>query len=265
MKPFFFGSSEKTLFGIYQPPQGSVTQRTGVVLCSGMGQEYIRGHRTFRQLAVRLARAGFPVLRFDYYGSGDSLGDSEDANLARWQQDIHDAIDETKRLSGVPQVSLIGLRLGASLSYLAGHEREDVENYVLWAPIVSGEKYIDELLRSHQDWFDSAIPKPSRHHSRNGVFEVLGFTFSDAFRSELAVLNLMEVEALRCGRVLLIENAHSATLDPFHEFMRRANSKIDYQKVAGARIWAKAQGMDKSIVPADILHTITTWMTEVSR
>lgn len=234
-------------------------------MCSGMGQEYIRGHRTFRQLALRLARDGFPVLRFDFFGSGDSLGDSEDANLARWQQDIHDAIDEMKHFSGVPHVSLIGLRLGASLSYLAGHERDDVENYVLWAPIVSGEKYIEELLRSHQDWYDSAIPKPSRYHSRNGVFEVLGFTFSDAFRRELAGLNLMEAEALSCGRVLLIENAHSSTLDSFHEHLRRANGKIDYQKVTGARIWAKAQGMDKSIVPAEILQAITTWMTEVSR
>ena len=75
MTPIQFGPADRRLFGLLQPAQGNAT-RTGVVLCNPMGQEAVRVHRMYRVLADRLNRAGLHVLRFDWFGSGDSAGDA---------------------------------------------------------------------------------------------------------------------------------------------------------------------------------------------
>ena len=65
-----------------------------IVLCYPMAHEYMYVHRAFRQLANRLARTGFHVFRFDYYGFGDSAGESEESHIEQWIKDISEAIDE---------------------------------------------------------------------------------------------------------------------------------------------------------------------------
>ena len=110
VEPFYFGTAG-SLFGCYHAPQGAKRRDSGVVLCNPMGFEYIRAHRAYRQLAIRLSHAGFPVLRFDYYGCGDSGGRSEEGEIGRWQEDISSAIDEIKERAGLERVCLIGMRL----------------------------------------------------------------------------------------------------------------------------------------------------------
>ena len=74
MIPMYFGSSARKLFGIYEAPMTGSAAR-GVVICPPWGQEYLRAHRALRLLATRLCNAGFHVFRFDYSGTGDSVGD----------------------------------------------------------------------------------------------------------------------------------------------------------------------------------------------
>ncbi len=45
-----------------------------IVLCHPWGQEYLRAHRSMRQLGNLLAAAGHHVFRLDYFGTGDSGG-----------------------------------------------------------------------------------------------------------------------------------------------------------------------------------------------
>ena len=70
MKPFFFGPSAQPRFGLLHPPAGERARRAGVLLCYPGVQEYNISHWAFRKLAGLLARAGFPVLRFDWAGTG---------------------------------------------------------------------------------------------------------------------------------------------------------------------------------------------------
>ena len=81
MNPFYFGDSSRRLFGIYHPPKGQSPRSHGIVLCCPFGQEYMRSHRAFRQLANLLSRRGFHVFRFDYHGTGDSDGESTEASV----------------------------------------------------------------------------------------------------------------------------------------------------------------------------------------
>ena len=123
IEPFYFGQSETSLFGCYHAPEPGYPRPCGVVLCAPMGEESIRFHRAYRQLASRLSARGFAVLRFDYYGCGDSLGASDQGDIGQWQRDISAAIGELRRRSGVGTVCLMGLRLGATLATVVSATR----------------------------------------------------------------------------------------------------------------------------------------------
>src|ERR1044071_4528450 len=113
MDPHFFGRSERQLFGIYHSPRGKERQH-GIVLCPPAPQEYMWSHMAYRKLAGLLARDGFHVLRFDYYGTGDSAGESREGTLAEWRENLVAAVKDLEECSGVAKVSLLGFRLGAA-------------------------------------------------------------------------------------------------------------------------------------------------------
>ncbi|MBK7659827.1 MAG: hypothetical protein IPJ28_12035 [Betaproteobacteria bacterium] len=70
--PLRLGEPPRQLFAMLQPAGGAAPRQHGVLLCNPFGQEAIRAHRLVRVLGDRLAAAGFAVMRFDYYGTGDS-------------------------------------------------------------------------------------------------------------------------------------------------------------------------------------------------
>ncbi len=53
-------------------------------------------HGVLRRLALTLAKSGLNVLRFDYFGVGNSGGESDEIDLDGWRRDIEMAIDELK-------------------------------------------------------------------------------------------------------------------------------------------------------------------------
>ena len=66
----------------------------GAVICNQWGAEHINAHRALRQLSRKLSGAGLHVLRFDYFGAGDSAGDKTQADLPGWENDIKSALAE---------------------------------------------------------------------------------------------------------------------------------------------------------------------------
>src|SRR4051812_45280912 len=100
IEPHFFGTSDRQLFGIYHLPRGGF-RKQGVVLCPPAPQEYMRAHMALRNFAALLARHGFPVLRFDYYATGDSAGQSQEGHLSEWKANIVAAAEDLREYSGV--------------------------------------------------------------------------------------------------------------------------------------------------------------------
>jgi pimeloyl-ACP methyl ester carboxylesterase len=200
MQPLYFGPNRR-LFGIYHPPPaGSARSAAGVVLCHPIGHEYLRAHRAYRVLAQQLARRGSPVLRFDYAGSGDSAGDGFETRLTDWVADVAAAIDELKHQSGVPGVSLVGMRLGAVLGAMAARDRRDVRAVVMWDPIVSGSDYLAELTRLDAAW---RVGRGDGEDAADGGC-LVGFPLPDGMRTDLQRVDLTAVDPTRIGRVMVI-------------------------------------------------------------
>ena len=201
MHPFYFGDLDTQLFGMYHPPRGAMRD-VAVLLCYPFGPEYVRAYRGFRQVANALANAGCHVLRFDYYGSGDSSGAGENAYVGQWLEDVTIAADELKDMSGVGAISVVGLRLGATLSLLAIGERSDVASLVLWDPVVSGKDFLDDLQSMHEQrlvHYERAWRIPAKDPE-----QLLGVPVSARLRAELAALDLGDVGPVRVERVALL-------------------------------------------------------------
>lgn len=144
--PFYFPNGPHSLFGILHQPDNPAP-RPAFVFCHPFGEEKLWAQRVYVAFARRLAADGHAVLRFDYMGNGDSEGDIRDASLSTALSDVRCAIEQVRRKTGTRTVSLLGLRLGATIASLIAEDEADVEHLVLWAPIVDGARYMQELLR----------------------------------------------------------------------------------------------------------------------
>src|SRR5262245_18794118 len=107
MTAFYFTRDDRPLYGFYHAPRAGASRAAAVVICQPIGHEYIRCHRALRILGDHLAQSGFPVLRFDYYGCGDSTGDFPDGDLREWQADIAAAVRECRARSGLGRVAVV--------------------------------------------------------------------------------------------------------------------------------------------------------------
>ncbi|MGN6205855.1 hypothetical protein [Humibacter sp.] len=159
--PGWFGPSERPLLGWFTYPV-SRRVRGAVVLCQPLAEEGNMAYRTFRTLARHLAIAGFLAVRFDYDGTGDSAGDFEDGGRAdAWIASVTAAVTEA-RAWGVEHVSLVGMRLGATLGYVAAAEgRLDLDELVLWDPCVTGRSFLRELQLVHSVWLEGRLSAPA--------------------------------------------------------------------------------------------------------
>lgn len=140
----FFDVPHGRLFGVYHEPEGRLVRAGAVLLLYPGEQEYKMVHWAYRNLAVQLAKQGWPVLRFDYTGTGDSDGETGTGDLDLWLEDAVAAADFLKKQSGCLHLQVVGVRLGAVVAArLAG--RTPVLNTILWDPPATGKSYLADL------------------------------------------------------------------------------------------------------------------------
>jgi exosortase A-associated hydrolase 2 len=262
IEPRYFGPPQASLFGCYHAPQTPMTRDYGIVLCYPMGHEYIRCHRAYRLLATRLAAAGYPVLRFDYYGSGDSPGDSEQARLDRWLNDITAATEHLQRRCDAAKICLVGLRLGGTLALIAGTRRGSYDRMVLWQPVVNGRTYLEELRTVHAAYQESMGVTP-RHPQGAGDGredgEVLGFSYSDSLLADIEKVDLLNVGRKPAISVLLIDNAEEATEVRLKTHLESLTVRTDYQHLPDLQIWLAEPY--KALLPHESLKAIVSWLS----
>lgn len=187
MEAFYFGPSESYLLGLFHPRQGT-NRNEGIVLCNPFGQEYLRAHKSMRRLAINLAELGYPVLRFDYRGTGDSAGDIDGHTADHWVDDIGHAIQELVDMAAVPRVALIGLRLGALLAAQAADRHHQVSRLVMWDPIVDGAEYVGGIRSSIVN--GGTQTSRSRVLASDGTLHFNGFSMPPRFQESISKWNL---------------------------------------------------------------------------
>jgi pimeloyl-ACP methyl ester carboxylesterase len=230
MKPAFFGSSSRPLFGIHelpQAPEGTLGASGKVVLLCYPGvQEYNMAHWAFRRLSAMLAREGFHVLRFDWSGTGDSWGQTADATPETWVGDVRDAVQELRDASGASSLAIVGMRLGAAMATIACADRVVADELVLWEPVVRGRRYIEELEDLDARENTRLLKRvPARRR------ELVGFPFPDHLRAAIEHVNLLTSPTPRVKRVGLVVARASDEYHEMKENLVRAGIETRYRVV----------------------------------
>jgi pimeloyl-ACP methyl ester carboxylesterase len=252
--------------------------RHGVVLCSSYGQEAYATHRGWRILAERAANEGLTVLRFDYPGTGDSAGgEHEPATLDAWIDSIAAAVRWLRTQAGVATVSLVGMRLGATLAALAAARIGDIDGLVLLAPVVTGRGYLRELQMRRRKWAASSPAHEAEAREENAHFDLLGYPLHRDDMGALTSIDLRRAESAPARRALILDShvrgesdglarhyesrKMSVTQDTFDEYDRFLAepllSRLPRAAFARAIRWL-AEGATQATLPAARVAAVAT-------
>ncbi|MEP7049208.1 MAG: alpha/beta hydrolase [Pseudomonadota bacterium] len=194
MNLLFFGSSGRQLFGAYHPPLKATSARGAALLCPPWGPEYFVSHRVVRRLATRLSDSGYHVLRFDYYGTGDSAGKRQDGDLASWCEDAAIALDELRDMSGYETAATFGIRLGAVVAWRLAQQRADVHQVVMWDPVVNGSSYLNDLVKAQAEIDRWSLARPRTRLSADGTLHLLGCPLTKTMRAAIEAVQPAEFQ-----------------------------------------------------------------------
>jgi pimeloyl-ACP methyl ester carboxylesterase len=245
---FYFGKTGAALLGVYYPPAGDIPHcNQGVLLCPAFGQEFLRSHRAFRQLGLLLARAGLHVLRFDYFGTGDSAGALRDASISRWLDDISAARAELVNISGAQRVSATGLRLGATLSLMQAARDQETEwhSITLWEPVVNGQRYLETF----------------GHTIRQPIENIMGFPITSKLRDEIAALDLNRLPAITTPQIHCVSSSSDAELEQLLSQLRKSSQVFDTQIPIDGD-WSRTDEFLSAMLPREMIARIVAGLTE---
>ncbi|THV17081.1 alpha/beta fold hydrolase [Rhizobium rhizophilum] len=128
------------MFGHLHPASGE----TGVVFCAPWGFDALCTVKFHRLIAVELARRGYPAIRFDYPGEGDSLPVEAGATFDIWVAGALRAAEELRIRTGCSRIIYYGMGIGAAVALRAGQQDANLAGYVLAASTLNGRRYLRE-------------------------------------------------------------------------------------------------------------------------
>jgi pimeloyl-ACP methyl ester carboxylesterase len=209
----WFRSGEYSLLGHIDFPD-SIRRNCGVLIVPPFGWEDVCSYRPLRFLGQMFASHGIPAMRFDLPGTGDSSGDARDPELVEsWVRSIGDAADQMRASTGVSDVVVLGIRMGALLALAAAVRGANLQDLILWGPSVSGRSVVRELR---------AFSKMARAEYSNGApsppqpmagLEAGGFLLTPETQRDLEALEFSALPEMR-RRQLLVLSRDELPADP---------------------------------------------------
>ena len=238
MISFYFGSTDRRLFGAYHPAQGGGGNRA-VLLCYPWGFEYANAHRSMVRLANLLSQAGYHALRFDYYGTGDSAGEDRDADLSGAREDIARAIGELRELD-MPSM---------------------VDRLVLWDPVIDGVRYMEELYD-----LDDSLNIPGVGSA--GVFsvedgggrEVMGLPLTARVASEISGVKLTTTLSGLPNETLVIVTCASSGQKGLKAYVDGTDGQSTFERIEDHAAWHEDWPDNAGVIPVSVLNRILSWM-----
>ncbi len=105
-----------------------------LMMLHGFTGTRVENDRLFVQAARHFADAGLAVLRFDFYGSGESDGDFEEMTIRTELADAAAALDWLTGQPGIDagRIGVLGLSMGGAVAALLAGQDPRVRALVLW-------------------------------------------------------------------------------------------------------------------------------------
>jgi pimeloyl-ACP methyl ester carboxylesterase len=221
-------------------------------------------------ISDRLSRSGFHVMRFDYFGTGDSTGEDHEGDLQGWTEDILRAHDELVRRSGSQRSAWFGLRLGASLAALASpRAARSPRRLVLWDPIVDGPAYLAELVNAHiasrAEFFELRWEVETRLRSlvaEEARTEVLGYPLTPNLKSQLEALSLSSLGGLKAEQVNVLGSSGAGELARVQQQLTSSGIDVRIRAMESNIEWTSNEMLRDSMVLPEDIRTLVLAITE---
>jgi alpha-beta hydrolase superfamily lysophospholipase len=247
------------LFGFYHPPIGT-SRRCAVILAAPIGTDFTRADRPYRHLAEDLAAQGFPALRFDPRGCGDSSGDLSDEKLVRrWIADLGHAREWIVRESGASQIAIVGLRIAATVAATFASESGAVDSLVLWNPCMSGRAFRTEVVKLHK-LYARMEPHFIFHPLPDGDEEALGLPIPASLAAGLDELDLFSLTKKPAAQALVIDGGNFRDRDRLLDHLRSLGTDTVCQPHPAQKFLVTVS--HRGTLPAAVLASIVRFLDE---
>jgi pimeloyl-ACP methyl ester carboxylesterase len=259
MNQFFFGNTERPLYGVHHEPGARQSRQTAILVCYPFGREYMRCHRALVRFCDRLAAAGYHSLRFDYFGTGDSAGDNSEGGVSEWVANTRMATQELKDVSGLEKVSIVGVRLGAAIAMHAAAAEPALENLVLWDPVVDGALYLDGLESMHDEFVNDVnrFPKTGTGARHTGDDELVGMVWSSAMRQSIRGIDLAAMAKTNVRGVSIIASEDRDEFRRLRDSLGARGTECHYRVVNERIAWETLSELGVVLMPHALLQTMS--------
>jgi exosortase A-associated hydrolase 2 len=184
---------ERSLYcSLFLPEQG--TAHWSLLVAEPFGEEKRCAARMLVRLARKLCQQRVATLKFDFSGSGDSAGDSSQAQWSHWLQELEAAAQLLRGESKAPKMALLGARAGALLAAQCA-ATNPVQALLLAEPLLSGQEILDELEKRQRikDAIQgTSTPAASQLWAAGQNADFAGFQVNAQFAAQLQQANLLE-------------------------------------------------------------------------
>ena len=207
-QPLYLCGESETVFAWFHD---ALEHRAGtaVLICPPFGLDAMSPYRSRRSWAEHLAAGGYPTLRIDLPGSGDSPGGPRDpGQLEAWTEAVSVAARWLRSTAGTPRIVAMGVGLGGLVAYRAASLGPCVDDFVLWGVPARGRTLVREL-RSYARLPSATVSPPHGHISSplpEGAVMAAGHLLSGETASALEAIDLTASPLANMGqrRILLV-------------------------------------------------------------
>jgi pimeloyl-ACP methyl ester carboxylesterase len=256
---FWFRSGNYSLLG-HLDRSGQKRGPAGVVIVPPFGWEDVCAYRPLRFMAKAFARMGLPTLRYDLPGTGDSSGSATDPALFEsWIQSVSSAADELQSATGVSEVAVVGIHLGAMLAMTAATREANIRQLVLWGPAARGRTILRELRAFANVERREYLPEQDAPPQPVAGFGAGGFLLAPETLRALEDLDISALPWAWRGRILFLSRddlPHDGQLVD----ALRAHSEASVEVATGRGYSAMTATPQESLFPEDTCRLIADFL-----
>lgn len=259
-----FSVGPGNVLGVLTTPLAE-TRPVGFVVCHSFGMEQVDLQSLEATLCRRLAASGFPVLRFQCLGYGDSEPGDQSPSVLTQVRDTEAAVRRTREMTGVQDVGLIGARFGGTVAALVA-DRMGAHELVTIAPLTSGSRFMNDMLRSvvmremvKVNAGDVPTVKDLRERlDSDGMVDVRGFPLTSRVFDDNNRVDLLKDLTRYAGRSLVLQvsrgDAPQSQMTKLADRLRELGGDVTFEVVTDS--WAPALGQPRFSVQGDGLSDV---------